>query len=256
MITLQSIYKQYAHVTALHDISLHCSNGSITTLLGESASGKSTILRLVAGLVEADAGTISIAGERVTLDVLPKIRLQMGYVIQEGGLFPHLTAQENIALMAQHRGWSDAAIKKRCKDLLDMVRLPADTLTRYPMQLSGGQRQRIALMRALMLEPSILLLDEPFAALDPLVRREIQRDVRHIIAELRITTLLVTHDIREAEFFSTGETKGETRNNTSDEAHQNAVVILQQGKIVQQGTMRSLRHAPANAFVEAFLALG
>jgi osmoprotectant transport system ATP-binding protein len=255
MITLESIYKRYAHVIALHDISLYCGNGSITTLLGESGSGKSTILRIVAGLVDADKGVVSVGGERITAETLPKIRLRMGYVIQEGGLFPHLTAQENISLMPKHLGWSSAAIEKRCSDLLDMVRLSADTLTRYPTQLSGGQRQRIALMRALMLEPRILLLDEPFAALDPLVRHDIQRDVRRIIAELRITTLLVTHDIREAEYFSTGETKDETRRNANEEANEHTVVILQQGRIVQQGTIQTLRHAPHNAFVEAFLAL-
>jgi osmoprotectant transport system ATP-binding protein len=250
MITLQSIYKNYGTVSALHDVSVECESGSTTILLGESGSGKSTILRLVAGLIEADKGMVSIAGEVLTPSVLPTIRAQMGYVIQEGGLFPHLTAQENVALMARHVGWSDGKIQERCGELLDVVRLPADTLLRYPAQLSGGQRQRVALMRALMLKPSVLLLDEPFAALDPLVRREIQRDVREIIATLRITTLLVTHDIREAEFFC----EAETNNQTGTETQKN-VVILQNGRVVQQGTMRSLRHAPANAFVEAFLAL-
>jgi osmoprotectant transport system ATP-binding protein len=264
MITLQSVHKRYGTLTALHDISLYCRDGTTTILLGESGSGKSTILRLVAGLVSADAGTVSIAGEVLTAAILANVRARMGYVIQEGGLFPHLTAHENVLLMARFLGWSDAQMQKRCSELLDVVRLPVDALTRYPVQLSGGQRQRVALMRALMLEPHILLLDEPFAALDPLVRREIQRDVRQIIAELRITTLLVTHDIREAEFFCKGEmsngSDNETRHKASSEAGSgdegNTIVMLQNGTIIQQGTMRSLRHAPANAFVEAFLALG
>lgn len=247
MITLYSITKQYGALQALDDVSLTCPQGNVLALLGESGSGKSTVLRILTGLVQPNSGEAQIAGIRLTdtkppREVLEALRLRIGYVIQEGGLFPHLTAEENVLLAARYRKLEAREMHERLQELLAMMRLSHDVLERYPGQLSGGQRQRIALMRALMLKPDVLLLDEPFSALDPLIRRDLQRDVLATIRSLGITTLLVTHDVREARMFTAAE--GDT------------LAVMRYGRVVQQGAFADLLAAPTNDFVRDFLSIG
>jgi osmoprotectant transport system ATP-binding protein len=209
--------------------------GRTTALIGPSGSGKSTLLRLIVGLLHPDAGTVRISGVTVEPASLPTLRLRMGYVIQEGGLFPHLSARDNAALMARHLRWDSARIRARIGELAALVRLPEDSLDRFPVQLSGGQRQRVSLMRALLLDPDVLLLDEPLGALDPMIRAELQADLREIFARLGKTVVLVTHDLAEAGFLS------------------QSLVLLRDGKLVQRGTLDELVRTPADPFVSRFV---
>lgn len=241
MIRLQSVTKYYGTLRALDDVSLHCPKGAALTLLGESASGKSTVLRALTGLIQPETGTIFIDGAPLTASILSAVRLRLGYVIQEGGLFPHLTAEDNVLLVARYLKRDADWMRRRIAHLQTMMQLPIEALRRYPAELSGGQRQRVALMRALMLEPDILLLDEPFSALDPLIRRDLQRDVLSIVRSLHITTVLVTHDIREAEMFTAAEG--------------GVVAVMRMGRIVQQGRFEVLRSAPEDEFVRDFLTI-
>lgn len=216
-------------------------------LLGESGSGKSTVLRLLAGLVQPSAGEASIAGVRLasftpSREVLTDLRRRLGYVIQEGGLFPHLTAEENVMLAARRLKHPAKQIQSRIEELLVMMQLAPDILERYPAQLSGGQRQRIALMRALVLKPDVLLLDEPFSALDPLIRRDLQRDLLAVIRSLGVTTVLVTHDVAEARMFTRAD--GDT------------VAVMRSGRVIQQEAFTTLVSAPKNDFVRDFLSIG
>ncbi len=205
------------------------------------------MLRILTGLVQPNSGEAEIAGIRLTdkkppREALETLRLRIGYVIQEGGLFPHLTAEENVLLAARYQKLQARTTHERLHDLLAMMQLPHDILLRYPSELSGGQRQRIALMRALMLKPEVLLLDEPFSALDPLIRRDLQRDVLSIIRSLGVTTVLVTHDVREARMFTAAE--GDT------------VAVMRSGRVVQRGAFTDLASAPVNDFVRDFLSIG
>jgi osmoprotectant transport system ATP-binding protein len=235
MLELVNVSKSYQGRTVLHPTSLTLQPGQTTVLIGPSGCGKSTLLRLIVSLLEPDTGHVNLAGERLTPDNLRAMRLRMGYVIQEGGLFPHLTARENVSLVARQRSWGTSQIAQRVQELADLVRLPADLLDRYPAQLSGGQKQRVGLMRALMLDPAVLLLDEPMAALDPMVRAELQDDLKGIFERLRKTVLLVTHDMGEADFF----------------AHR--IVLLGDGRIVQAGQLSEMVRRPASEFVRKFL---
>ena len=162
-------------------------------------------------------------------------RRRIGYVIQEGGLFPHLSARDNVLLMARHLGRPRETNEARLSELAVLTRFPADALDRYPGELSGGQRQRVSLMRALALSPELLLLDEPLAALDPLVRAALQQDLKRIFAELQQTVVLVTHDMSEAAYLG-------------DE-----IVLMNAGRMVQRGTLSDLRDRPADPFVAEFL---
>jgi osmoprotectant transport system ATP-binding protein len=190
---------------------------------------------MVLGLIAPDAGRVVVDGEPVTAASAPALRRRIGYVIQDGGLFPHLTAAGNVALVARELGWSKARIGARLDELLALTRLEPTLLSRYPGELSGGQRQRVGLMRALMLDPVLLLLDEPMGALDPLVRRLLQDDLKRIFAELSRTVLLVTHDMAEAAYLG-------------DE-----VALMRAGHILQRGPMAKLVEAPADPFVAEFL---
>jgi osmoprotectant transport system ATP-binding protein len=204
-------------------------------LLGPSGCGKSTLLRLLLGLIEPDAGTVAFDGETVTPATATALRRRMGYVVQDGGLFPHLTAEGNVSLLARWLGTPTAKIAERSRQLADLARFPADGLSRYPSQLSGGQRQRVGLMRALMLDPPVLLMDEPLGALDPLVRAELQDDLRGIFRQLNKTVVLVTHDLAEAAHFA------------------DHVVLMRDGRIVQQGPFADLLSSPADEFVTRFV---
>ena len=235
MIALEGVSKTYGPHVALHPTDLAPAPGRTTVLIGPSGCGKSTVLRLFAGLVRPDAGTVRFDGQPLTSENVLTVRRRIGYVIQEGGLFPHLTARQNAALMARHLGWDTARIDRRMGELAALVDLSEDRLGRYPEQLSGGQRQRVGIIRALMLDPAVLLLDEPLGALDPMIRAGLQADLRAIFQRLEKTVVLVTHDLAEAAYFG-------------DE-----IVLLRAGRIVQRGPFRTFLERPAEPFVEAFV---
>src|SRR5436309_9597229 len=221
-IDLQDVQKIYDGVKALDIALLRVEPRSTLALIGPSGCGKSTLLRLVVGLLTPERGSIRIAGTPMRPETRLELQRRMGYVIQEGGLFPHLTAAENVALVARDLGWPDARIGARIQELLELTQIPRELLDRFPAQISGGQRQRVALMRALMLDPEVLLLDEPLSSLDPMIRSDLQIDLRRIFQSLRKTVVLVTHDLGEAGYFG------------------DAIVLLQAGRIVQQGTLTEL----------------
>jgi osmoprotectant transport system ATP-binding protein len=235
MFRLENVTKRFGDTLAVDDLSVTTAPGQTTVLIGPSGCGKSTTLRLMNGLLWPDAGAVHFEGEAVTPESARRLRHQMGYVIQEGGLFPHLTARANVTLMARHLDWPAARCEDRLQELADLVRLPVTRLDAYPAQLSGGQRQRVSLMRALMLDPDALLLDEPLGSLDPMIRADLQDDLRDIFRTLQKTVVLVTHDIGEAGFFG------------------DQILLLREGRLVQRGTLRDLVQRPAEPFVEAFV---
>jgi osmoprotectant transport system ATP-binding protein len=235
LVQLLGVSKTYADSPALYSTNLSIGRGRTTVLIGPSGCGKSTLLRLIIGLIEPDTGTIEFGGARVTPDNIDTLRHRIGYVIQEGGLFPHLTASGNVLLMPRHLGKSETEMQARLLELCGLTRFPEKLLDRYPVELSGGQRQRVSLMRALMLSPELLLLDEPMGALDPLVRASLQKDLKEIFSRLEQTALLVTHDLAEAAYLG-------------DE-----IVLMNEGRIVQQGSIADLRERPANNFVTEFI---
>jgi len=227
--------KCYAQAVALHPTNLSIERGKTTVLIGPSGCGKSTLLRLIIGLIEPDSGLISLGEEPINPHNINSLRRRIGYVIQEGGLFPHLTAGANVVLMARHVGKSQEEMQKRLRELCELTRFSGNLLSRYPVELSGGQRQRVSLMRALMLAPELLLLDEPLGALDPLVRASLQKDLKEIFTRLGQTVLFVTHDLAEAIYFG------------------NEIVLMNEGRIIQKGTVTDLRESPANEFVSEFI---
>ena len=235
MIKIQDVSKTFGQTIALRSIVLTIPAGQTTVFIGPSGCGKSTLLRLIIGLIQADSGYVYFEGTRVTTDVVISLRRKMGYVIQEGGLFPHLTAYDNVALMARYLGWSDTQIKDRLNELTELTHFPSEGLGRFPVQLSGGQQQRVSLMRALMLDPDVLLLDEPLGALDPMIRADLQVDLKRIFQALGKTVVLVTHDIAEAGFFG------------------DVITLLRDGRVLQKGTLEDLIQSPVDAFVTRFI---
>lgn len=235
MIQLTNVSKVYDQQHAVHPVDLTFEAGRTTVLIGPSGCGKSTILRLIIGLIPRDSGSISFRGAAIGRQDLLLLRRKMGYVIQEGGLFPHLTARGNAALMARYLGWEKNRIDERIAELCDLTQFPHQGLDRFPIQLSGGQRQRVSLMRALMLDPDVLLLDEPLGALDPLIRADLQADLKRIFRTLGKTVILVTHDMGEAAFF------GDT------------IILLRDGGVVQRGSIDDLVKRPADPFVTRFV---
>jgi osmoprotectant transport system ATP-binding protein len=235
LVKLVDVSKRYADAAALHPMTLSIERGQTTILIGPSGCGKSTLLRLIIRLIEPDSGSIEFDGEPITPDNINAIRRRIGYVIQEGGLFPHLTARANVFLMARHVGKSPEEMHTRLLELCELTRFSNNLLPRYPVELSGGQRQRVSLMRALMLSPELLLLDEPLGALDPLVRASLQNDLKDIFARLQQTVLFVTHDLAEAIYFG------------------DQIVLMNEGRIVQKGPVTDLRDKPADLFVSEFI---
>jgi osmoprotectant transport system ATP-binding protein len=235
LVKLEDVSKRYDEAIALHPTNLSVESGKTTVLIGPSGCGKSTLLRLIIHLIEPDSGLIEFDGERVTPENINALRRRIGYVIQEGGLFPHLTARANVLLMARHIGKSQEETQNRLLELSELTRFSENLLSRYPVELSGGQRQRVSLMRALMLSPELLLLDEPLGALDPLVRASLQKDLKEIFMRLGQTVLFVTHDLAEATYFA------------------DDIVLLNEGRIVQRGTISDLRETPTEAFVSEFI---
>ncbi|HEY6549330.1 MAG TPA: ATP-binding cassette domain-containing protein, partial [Vicinamibacteria bacterium] len=199
-IELLEVYKTFgAGSSALAGVSLSVPEGRVLVLLGRSGSGKTTALKLVNGLVKPDAGRVRALGEDVARTDLIALRRRIGYVIQEVGLLPHLTVAGNVGLVPGLLGWDPERIRSRTRELLDLVRLDPDRFgTKRPSELSGGERQRVGLARALGADPPLLLMDEPFGALDPLTRRRLQEEFRALQRRLGKTVLLVTHDVAEA----------------------------------------------------------
>jgi osmoprotectant transport system ATP-binding protein len=234
-IEVQELSKRYDGVVALDVDRLQVEPRSTLALIGPSGCGKSTLLRLVVGLLRPDRGKVLIGGIPMEPASRRALQLRMGYVIQEGGLFPHLTAGENVALVARDQKWPASKIRGRIDELLELTQIPKSLLDRFPTQLSGGQRQRVALMRALMLDPEVLLLDEPFTALDPMIRSDLQRELKRIFERLRKTVLFVTHDMAEAAYVA-GE-----------------MAVMRAGKILQRGSFRDLVRSPADPFVTEFV---
>jgi len=235
MLRCIDVFKHYHDIDALRGVTLDIAPGRTTVLIGPSGCGKSTLIRMMIGLIQPDQGRVLFADVPITPANVLALRRRMGYVIQEGGLFPHLTARANVTLMARHLRWNRQAIQQRITELADLVQLPLAMLDHFPAELSGGQRQRVSLMRALMLDPDVLLLDEPLGALDPMIRFDLQNDLRRIFQRLRKTVVLVTHDIGEAAFFG------------------DMIVLMRDGRIVQQGSLEELLHHPADAFVDRFI---
>ena len=235
MFRLDGVAKFYAGKAALGPLSLTIPARQTTALIGPSGCGKSTLLRLLMGLIAPDAGRVTFDGEAVTPLTARAMRQSIGFALQDGGLFPHLNGRGNVGLMAKYLGWPTPRIDARIAELTELVRLPRELLDRRPQELSGGQRQRVSLMRALMLDPAALLLDEPLGALDPLVRVELQRDLRDIARRLEKTVVIVTHDLAEAVYFA------------------DRIVLLKDGLIVQDGPPADLWHHPADEFVTRFV---
>jgi osmoprotectant transport system ATP-binding protein len=236
-LALERVTKAFGPRTVIRETTLEVAAGERVALIGPSGCGKSTLLRMILGLVVPDSGTVKV-GETVVTDASARaVRRRVGYVIQDGGLFPHLTAEENVTLVARlsDSGDRDAKMRERVRELAELVRLPEGLLERYPLALSGGERQRVGLMRALMLDPDVLLLDEPLGALDPIVRARLQEDLRDAFRKLGKSVLLVTHDMAEAAYLA------------------DAIVVMRDGALLQRGTMKDLSSSPAHPFVAEFV---
>jgi osmoprotectant transport system ATP-binding protein len=235
VITFDNVSHAYPHVTSVDRVSLRVAAGETVALIGPSGCGKSTLLKLAAGLIWPREGRIVVTDEELRPDNVLQVRQRIGYVIQSGGLFPHLSAEHNVTLAARHLRRSAEWIETRIAELAELVQLPRETLSRSPGDLSGGQRQRVSLMRALMLDPAVLLLDEPLGALDPMVRHGLQGDLRQLFRRLGKSVLLVTHDMAEAAFFS------------------RHLVLMREGRVIQEGAYQDLADSPAEDFVRDFV---
>lgn len=222
----------------LCDVSLACEAGTTTALLGRSGSGKTTLLRTVNALVRPTAGRVLVRGEDVQQADVLQLRRGIGYVIQESGLFPHRTVARNVTMPLEIAGAKPAAVRDRAVAAVERVGLSVELLDRYPWQLSGGQRQRVGVARALITEPKVLLMDEPFGALDPLTRAEMQHMVHDLLAGSEVTTLIVTHDLPEALFLA------------------DRVVLIDAGRVVanvEAGAVMGSTQAEVRAYVRATL---
>jgi len=237
MIELREVSKTYGDTPAIDGLSLAIGRGELVALIGASGSGKSTLLKMINRLVEHDRGMVLFQGEQVRSFRPEDLRRRMGYAIQSIGLFPHWSVARNVATVPVLLGWPAARIAARVDELLALLGLdPALYRGRYPHQLSGGQQQRVGVARGLAVDPNILLMDEPFGAVDPIVRRELQQELVRLQQELDKTVVFVTHDIEEA--FLLGD----------------QVVILQQGGFIAQvGSPKQILSAPANDFVASFI---
>ncbi len=235
MVALENVSKAYGTRVALYPATLEFRAAQTVVLIGPSGCGKSTLLRMIVGLVRPDTGRVLIEGAALSSESLERLRHATGYVIQDGGLFPHLTVRDNVTLVARHLGQATDVIDERVRELSLLVSIPGDALGRYPQQLSGGQRQRVGLMRALMLDPPLLLLDEPLGALDPVTRYELQGELKSIFERLGKTVIMVTHDMGEAAYFA-------------DE-----IVMMRDGHVIQRGTAEDLLQRPANTYVTEFV---
>ncbi len=232
MITFDQVTKVFGTRTVLDNQSFDIADGEFLVLVGPSGSGKTTILKMLNRLIDLTEGRIMIDGTQQNQLDLRQLRLSMGYVLQQIALFPNLTVAENIALIPKMKGWDKEKIATRTAELLDKVGLPAaDFLNRYPKDLSGGEQQRVGIVRAIIGEPKFLLMDEPFSALDPITREQLQALTKDLHAEFGMTTIFVTHDVREALGLA------------------DRIAVLNQGKIVQLASPEEILQAPADDFV-------
>jgi osmoprotectant transport system ATP-binding protein len=236
MIELRNVSKLFGQTRAVDDISLTVQTGELCVLVGTSGCGKSTTLRMINRLIAHSAGSIRIAGRDIEQIDPQQLRRGIGYAIQSTGLFPHWTVARNIAVVPRLLGWPAARIRQRVEELLQLLELaPAEFAGKYPHQLSGGQAQRVGVARALAGDPEILLMDEPFGALDPITRESLQNELLRIQLQVRKTIVFVTHDMDEALKLA------------------NRIVVMDQGRIVQQDSPQALLAKPLNAFVENLL---
>lgn len=222
MLGFEAVTKRYGATTAVDSVTTVFPAQRITAVIGPSGCGKSTLLKLCNGLERPDAGVVRVFDEELDYHALPALRRRIGYAVQGNGLFPHLNARRNITLLAALEGWSNSDTSARLEELLTLTQLPNELLDRLPHQLSGGQQQRVGLCRAMMLRPELLLLDEPFAAIDPLTRRDIHRQMLELHSAEPRTVILVTHDMREALRLA------------------DHVVVMNDGKIVYSETVDTL----------------
>ncbi|MEX0943469.1 MAG: ATP-binding cassette domain-containing protein [Pseudomonadales bacterium] len=236
-VEFRNVYKSYTDdEPVIKGISLALPQDQTTALVGESGSGKSTLLQIINGLVLPDSGTVLVDDAALDYSDLPALRRRMGYAVQGAGLFPHMTVEENITLMARLEGWTPTAITERYEYLVALLELPLEFTDRYPHSLSGGQQQRVSLCRAMMLNPALMLLDEPFSALDPITRETIHQEfIRLQQAESR-SIILVTHDMAEAVKLA------------------RYLVILKEGEVVQHGDIDGVRLAPEDDYVTQLFA--
>ncbi|HBC8589055.1 TPA: ABC transporter ATP-binding protein [Citrobacter koseri] len=234
MIEFSHVSKTFGAQKVVNDLNLHFREGSFSVLIGTSGSGKSTTLKMINRLVEHDSGVIRFAGEEIRSLPVLELRRRMGYAIQSIGLFPHWTVAQNIATVPQLQKWSRSRIDDRTEELMTLLGLEVNLRHRYPHQLSGGQQQRVGVARALAADPQVLLMDEPFGALDPVTRGTLQQEMTRIHRLLGRTIVLVTHDIDEALRLA------------------EHLVLMDGGEVVQQGTPLEMLTAPANDFVQAF----
>jgi osmoprotectant transport system ATP-binding protein len=235
MLELQNISKTFEDRCVLAEVNLSVPKGATHALIGSSGSGKTTLLRITLGLIPFDQGYVKINDQALLSFTQVEWADRIGYVPQDGGLFPHISGKNNVALIAKMRGWARARIDARVEELRRVVDLDAEILERFPREMSGGQKQRVAIMRAAMMDPAVMLLDEPMAALDPLIRRTLQRELKSIFQRLGKTVLLVTHDLGEAAYLA------------------EQITLLHEGRVVQTGSYRDLLLSPANPFVSQFI---
>lgn len=235
MITLKNISKNFGTKKILDGLSFHVNQSETLALIGLSGSGKTTALKIICGLHLPDKGDVLINKLPLNEHNLPLVRRGLGYVIQDGGLFPHLTARDNIVLVGLEAGKTQKEIQTKIEELSKLTKISSDLLDKYPRELSGGQRQRIGIMRALFLDPEILILDEPMGALDPITRKELQTELKELFKRLKKTVVLVTHDLYEASFFA------------------DRILLLHEGNIAQEGSMAELLNNPRNSFVREFV---
>ena len=234
MIAVTEISKRYEGKPVVNQVSFEVKEGQNLILLGTSGSGKTTVLKMLNRLIEPSSGMICLDGQDVRSMPVESLRRNMGYVIQQSGLFPHYTVRENIALVPKLLRWSAADIRRRTDELIQLVGLSAEFLSRYPAELSGGQQQRVGIARALAANPPIILLDEPFGALDPITKQQIVEEFTTLETLKEKTVVMVTHDVFEA--ITIGDT----------------ICLLDQGKVQQIGTPHELLFSPANDFVRSF----
>lgn len=235
MIRVENVSKAYGGQIALTPTTLDFRPGTTTVLIGPSGCGKSTLLRIMMGLIHPDTGRVFVGDREFSPASANELRHRMGYVIQDGGLFPHLNAEGNVALLARFLRRPGAEIAERVAELADIVQLSPDLLARHAKDLSGGQRQRVGLMRALMLDPEIVLLDEPLGALDPITRSELQAQLKAIFGRIRKTVVLVTHDMGEAAYLG------------------DDIVLMREGRVIQRGPLADLLERPAEGYVTDFI---
>ncbi|HEV3352211.1 MAG TPA: ABC transporter ATP-binding protein [Acidimicrobiales bacterium] len=237
MLRLESVSKRYSSRTVVHELSLEVGEGEVCVLIGPSGCGKTTTLKMINRLIEPSSGRILLADEDVTRGDPVKLRRRMGYVIQQVGLFPHETVAQNVATVPRLLGWDRHRVRGRVDELLDLVGLdPAEYRDRYPDQLSGGQRQRVGVARALAADPPLLLMDEPFGAIDPIARDRLQGEFRRLQSELKKTVVFVTHDVDEAVRLG------------------DRIAVLKEGGVLQQyDTPANVLGRPATPFVADFV---